>query len=330
MLVRDMSGPVIVHGAGSIGLRHVRVLRDRLGVRALAVPARADRADVIRDQGFEVVGTLEEALDRRPTAAVIATDTHRHVQDVLRVLPAMPVLIEKPVAPSVAEASPLRVAANATRAYVGYCMRFHCGLQVVRSRLAELGVIHSVRIECQSYLPEWRPTRDYRTSYSARKDEGGVLRDLSHELDYAAWLFGMPQRVLAVLKNSGQLEIDSEESADLLWSTTGGVVVSMHLDYLTRRRRRTIHVVGARGEITWDAILGEVRISVDGREELLTASSSHDEMLEAQARAFLGDPHQDHGPLATLADGLLALRIADAARLSHERRAWIDLSDVAQ
>ncbi len=37
----------------------------------------------------------------------------------------------------------------------------------------------------QSWLPDWRPDRDYRESYSARLDEGGVLRDLVHEIDYA-------------------------------------------------------------------------------------------------------------------------------------------------
>ena len=37
----------------------------------------------------------------------------------------------------------------------------------------------------------WRPKQDYHTSYSAYKNKGGgVLLDLSHELDYATWIFG--------------------------------------------------------------------------------------------------------------------------------------------
>ena len=42
-----------------------------------------------------------------------------------------------------------------------------------------------------SYLPGWRPGTDYRQSYSAqRRLGGGVLLDVIHEVDYAAWVLG--------------------------------------------------------------------------------------------------------------------------------------------
>ena len=51
----------------------------------------------------------------------------------------------------------------------------------------------SAHVSCQSWLPDWRPGRDYRESYSARADEGGALRDLVPELDYATALLGRPE-----------------------------------------------------------------------------------------------------------------------------------------
>ena len=49
----------------------------------------------------------------------------------------------------------------------------------------------SVRSSVGQYLPEWRKNTDYRKGVSARQDlGGGVLLELSHEIDYIQWIFG--------------------------------------------------------------------------------------------------------------------------------------------
>ena len=116
-------------------------------------------------------------------------------------------------------------------------LRFDSSLLLFRKHLTEIGRIRSVRIECQSFLPEWRPGTDYRNAYSARADEGGVLRDLIHEIDYAIWIFGLRPRSCPLGK-PGLLGIESDEFADILWEAPSGASVSIRLDYLTRIPRR--------------------------------------------------------------------------------------------
>ena len=46
-------------------------------------------------------------------------------------------------------------------------------------------------INCSSFLPSWRKNIDYQSSVSAKKSlGGGVLLELSHEIDYLIWLIG--------------------------------------------------------------------------------------------------------------------------------------------
>ena len=293
---------VLVHGTGSIGSRHLRVLRD-LGVPTLALSVRAPQTSY--------AGAVEQGAQ----AAVIATTTGRHLTDSLAAVEAgMHLLVEKPVAASARGLGVLEAAARAAnrRVFVGCCLRFDAALLEFREQLPRIGAVRRVDIACQSYLPDWRPGTDYRASYSAQADEGGVLRDLIHEIDYAAWLFGWPTEVTARVGNTGVLGIAAEEWAELAWDANGAQV-AIRLDYITKPARRVMRAEGERGVLEVDLIAHRVGD--------LAVPQERDDMMRDQARAFLaavdgGDP----GQLATLDDGGKALAICDAARSSNGAR----------
>ena len=76
---------------------------------------------------------------------------------------------------------------------VGYNLRCFPSLSRFRDLIHEdlFGKPLSVRCEIGQYLPDWRPTSDYRAGVSARSDlGGGALMELSHEIDYLSWIFG--------------------------------------------------------------------------------------------------------------------------------------------
>jgi predicted dehydrogenase len=307
---------IIVRGTGSIGRRHLRVLSE-CGERAYAMPVRGTDQSMI--EGATVIGRYDQAPDAR--CAVIATDTSRHLSDAREAIDAgLHVLIEKPLSSTADGVDALLDRARETgrRVFVGCNLRFAAGLRRFRDLLPRVGQVYSVRVECQSYLPSWRPTRDHRDSYSARADEGGVMRDLVHEIDYTQWLFGRATAVFADVRNSGELGIQSEESADLLIQTARGVSVSIRLDYLARRPRRSMTAVGSGGELTWDAIAQRVRYADnDAEPELISCEQNRDDTYRAQIQAFLRsvDGAIDDA-IASGDDGLAAVRVIDAARES--------------
>jgi predicted dehydrogenase len=312
---------VSVLGAGSIGSRHLRVFRDLVGAEVSAIPVRAIRRSELQASGFEVRSNLEDAVSEGARAVVVATDTSRHVKDLRAALElGCAVLVEKPLAPDTSGLSEIAslIDRGDGRVYVACDLRFDPSLLHFRQRLREIGAVHAVRIECQSYLPDWRPDRDYRQSYSSRAGEGGVLLDLIHEIDYAVWLFGAPSKVFARLQNGGRLGIESEEAADLYWETPDAAAISIRLDYLSRAAHRTMHAYGAVGEIAWDGIAQTVTLRVkDQPPQTAHFPQRRDATMRDQDTAFLrtacgGDP----ATLTTFEEAAVAVSICDTARLS--------------
>lgn len=311
---------VAVMGTGSAGMRHLDVLKRLQGVRMLAVPIRPDRLPQLKEQGFDTAAGLEEAVRLQASRCIIATDTGRHAEDSLAALErGLNLLVEKPLA---TDASSARRVIRQARAlgrevFVGCVLRFSDSLNTVRELCSHVGPLHAVRIECRSYLPQWRPGRSYQQSYAARPREGGVLLDLIHEIDYAGWLFGWPKAIQARLKNTGRLGITEEEVAELIWETASGAVVSMSLDYLTRPPQRSLTLYGALGTLEWDGITGTICLALAGATlKSISSAQTRDDMFLLQARAFVDAAHQRDARLATAEDGLRALAVCDAARIA--------------
>lgn len=316
---------VVVVGSGSAGRHHLMALRSLPGIQAVAVPRRGSRLIELEAEGFVTARDVQTAAAEGARAAIVATSTGRHVEDARAALDeGLDVLVEKPMAVDAAEASGLQAQGSrcGRQIFVGCVLRFSESLDLFRDHLEQLGRLHAVRVECQSYLPDWRPARPYRDSYSASAKEGGVLRDLIHEIDYAGWLFGWPGVVQAKVRNVGRLGIEGDEVADLLWETPDGCVVSVHLDYLSRPSRRQIRASGERGMLEWDGINGTVTLSIVGASvRVLRTTQTREQLFVAQDRAFIdavrGAPSAQ---LATGEDGVRALAVCDAVRQAAQTK----------
>ncbi|MEO7752455.1 MAG: Gfo/Idh/MocA family oxidoreductase [Terracoccus sp.] len=326
-----MSVDVVVRGSGSIGQRHARVLR-ALGAEVGLWPVR-DRG-LGGEQGIDAAtgarllddGTGPGALGRADLV-VVATDTARHVADALAALDAgaRRVLVEKPVAPTAAEADPLTRHPRAGAVHVAAPLRAHESFRHLAAAVPRVGAPVSAHVWCQSWLPDWRPDRDYRESYSARADEGGVLRDLVHEIDYATALLGEPLLAGAVLDHDGPLEMAAEQAATLLWSTPNASAVTVRLDYVTRPATRGILVRGPEGALEWTVATGTVRhTDRDGAVTEMTFDHDldRDAVMTTQVRALLGDGSADErhtGAPATLREAVATVALCDAARILAAR-----------
>ena len=300
---------VLVVGFGSIGSRHARIL----GAQGHRV-AVASRRDVDHPRRY---ATLYDGLmGEQPDYIVVANRTSEHYE-ALRILSENGytgrVIVEKPLFESPQSVPVHRFVQSA----VGYNLRFHPVIQRLRVLLMGETVL-SAQVYVGQYLPAWRPDRDYRASYSAHKSEGGgVLRDLSHELDYVNWLFRGWTRLTALGGMVSALEIDTDDVFAVLMETRDCPVVTVQLNYVDRVLRREILVNTDLNTFRADLIKGTLHI--DG-----SASEAHkvgrDETYIAQHRALLAATSDT---LATLEDGVNVLRMIDAAERAARDRCWI-------
>jgi len=206
---------------------------------------------------------------------------------------------------------------NGRRVFVGCVLRFSASLNAFRAHLARVGRLHSVHIECRSFLPDWRPGQPYKDSYSAREDEAGYFgsrpRDRLRRL-----ALRVPASALRPGRNLGRLGIAADEQAEMSWEADSGAVVTVGLDYLTRPTRRGICAAGELGTLTWNAVEQGVTVSVAGEAAATQRlAEERNNMFRAQAAAFVASCQDGRDvALATAEDGVRALAVIEAARRS--------------
>lgn len=288
-------------------MRHARLLTE-LGQRTAVVSSR----DVDFPLRFD---TLKAALaEHAPDYVVIANATNLHY-DTLTTLRSQGysglVLVEKPLFDRY---QPLPEGTGET--LVGYNLRFHPVIQRLAQRLRSERIL-SVQAYAGQYLPGWRPATDYRESYSADATRGGgVLRDLSHELDYLGWLLGGWTRVSALGGHLSSLEITSDDIFTLLMSTPGCPAVTLQLNYLDRPGRRLLVINTDQHTIEADLVAGTLQ--VDGEREHF--KSERDNTYRAMHEAALST---DRTTLCSLSEGLSTMKLIEAAEQAASRGEWV-------
>jgi predicted dehydrogenase len=307
-------------------MRHLANLR-ALGFADLAVvePDASRRAAAGKVAGA-AFATLEEGLEWKPELAIVATPSHLHLGPALALArQAVPLLVEKPL--SHAEEGQDDLVREVTRrklvSLVGCNMRFHPGPAAVK-RLLEQGSIGRLlfaRIHTGSYLPEWRPAQDYRSSYSAQRSQGGgCLLDCIHEIDLAQWYLGPIAELFCMTEHLSSLEIDAEDVAVILARHAGRALSEIHLDYVQRTYERGCQIVGESGSIFWDFNRPEVRW-YDARKKRWNAvrlprNWKLNSMYRGELEHFVGCVQQGTSPVLPIPEAAQLVRLVAAARES--------------
>lgn len=222
---------VLVIGFGSIGSRHAQNLKD-LGLEVAVVSRRIINIE------YPLYNSIEKSVnDFKPSVVFICTETSKHIEDLDRVLDTGydgKVIIEKPF--YYKELSKDRY--RGRDIFISYNLRFLDIIQKVKLELEGEKVL-SALFYCGQDLRSWRPDRDYRETYSAKKElGGGVHWDLSHEIDLGQFLLGKINKMTIEKDKISDLEINSVDQVSILGSFGDVSQTLIQLNYIDKIHNR--------------------------------------------------------------------------------------------
>jgi UDP-N-acetylglucosamine 3-dehydrogenase len=233
---------VAVVGTGVMGKNHVRVYQEMPEVELVAIVDQnlAAVEQVSRIYNVPVYTDYCQMVRReRPDGVTVAVPTQAHYVVVKQLLEAgCHVLVEKPIATTLAEAEELIQTAERTERVlmVGHVERFNPAILELKRRLDRHEIGRVFQIHARRLGP-----------YPARIQDVGVIMDLAtHDLDIMRYLIGSDVR--RVFAETGR-ELHSY-CEDLFVGTlrfANGTVGLLEINWLTPTKIRELYVTGDRG-----------------------------------------------------------------------------------
>lgn len=318
---------VAVVGVGGMGRHHARIIRGLAGADLAAVvdvsPARANL--VATEFECAAYGSVEELLDRAGVDAVtLAVPTVAHHNVAMSIIErGVPLLIEKPIAATVAEGRAL-VAAAAARSVmlaVGHIERFNPAVRELRRSIAagDLGNVLAVSARRVGILaPELSQT--------------SVIVDLAvHDIDVVRFLLQIAPTVRGAISGRAW-DRKHNDWADLLLAY-GPVACAIHVNWVTPVKIRTLSVTGSRGyaelnyvtqhldvyqaETSHESVDFEEFVKRYGQPVRRAIPVRQEEPLAIELRSFVDSVRHGTPPEVDGTAGLSALEVAEeAARLA--------------
>ena len=320
-------------GLGSIGRRHLRLISEiRPDIKIIVVRSGHGSACDEEKMAVKITDSIGDAIKEGIQAAIISSPATLHLKQSLELAKnGIHLLIEKPISHTSDRVKELLKIVNENRitTMVGYVLRYDLGAIKFKNWLDNKikGKILHARIECGSYLPDWRLDQNYRKTVSALPElGGGVLLELSHELDYLHWFFGNPVDVQAQIRNSGTLDINVEDQVDLLVTSKQGYPITVQIDFNRRHIERKCKVLTTEGELIWDAVNKNVTWKgVNKEQSKYEYNNERNSIYRKQLEVFFDCIENDNDPIVTVKDGINVISLIDAVRNASEKGIKVSL-----
>lgn len=225
---------ILIIGYGSAGKRHAKILNQSKKIKNIYIKTNQ------KIKSYKKFKFINKINNLNPELIVVANETYRHYPTCKFLEEKFSnkiIICEKPLFNKFYIFKPKK-----NKFYVAYNFRFHECLVYIKKKI-DLNKAFFIEAETSSFLPLWRKNTDYSKSYSAFPSKGGgVLLDMSHELDYLKWLF--PNlRVSKIYENKiSNLDIFSNDIALVLGHINRNTFFKIKLTYFNKLPRRYLSI----------------------------------------------------------------------------------------
>ena len=293
-----------VAGVGVMGRNHARVLSDIRDFELTAVfdPDAATADGVAGLYGAKAFTTAADFVAAGLDAAVVATPNRHHADLSVALLEAgIHVLVEKPIAATVADAQRMIDAGKANNRVlmVGQVERFNPAVEAVKRAIAGDEVI-SIQITRVGPFPP-------------RMGEVGVVIDLAvHDIDIIRHL--TDSEITEVQSQLARTRAEREDTALLQFRLANGTIAHITTTWVTPYKVRTLQVATMNKFVVADLITRQVTEyfgqQADGAYQTRAVNSWPAEPLKKELEAFARAIRTGETPAVTGEDGLRNLEVA--------------------
>ena len=232
-----MKKNALIIGHGSIGKRHYKILKKLDYFKTIFYFSKRN----LSNKNKKIyVNSIKDLKHKNIKYIVIASRTEDHlffIEEIERNFKNLNVLVEKPLFEKYYNINPKK-----NNYFVGYNLRYHPIVLYLKKIIKNKKIIF-FDIKCISYLPVWRNNLDYIHSNSAGYG-GGALLELSHELDYAQYIFGNIKKIYFNLVNKiSNIKIKKDDNV-ILFGKSSKANFSINLNFFSHSKERkiTIHM----------------------------------------------------------------------------------------
>jgi predicted dehydrogenase len=293
-----------VVGVGVMGSNHARVFADLAGVRLVGVAdpdplAREFAANALACAAFsDVTELLAAGVD----ALTIAAPTHLHKELALHCIKCgVHVLVEKPIAPSVAEGRAIIAAARhaGVALMVGHVERFNPTVEAIKDAIRAENILSLAITRVGPFPP--------------RMSNVGVVIDLAvHDIDLIRWF--TESEIVEVQPQLSSALAEREDIALLQFRTASGVLAHINTNWLTPFKARNVTIATRKKYIMGDLLTRQVTecfgFQPDGSYSMRHLSVGHAEPLRAELQAFVTAIREGKEPAVTGDEAVASLEIA--------------------
>ena len=285
---------LLVIGPGSIGLKHIRAARNINPLLEVGV-LHSKFKKIYQKSDFIEFPNISMAISWKPDLIIIATPANIHFANIEQLITLkIPIILEKPIGhqkDSIENWLNLEKK-RLSNVLVGYQLRFDPSYKLIKDSISQgiLGKIFSAHFFCGSWLPDWRE-KDYRNSVSVSSDlGGGIVGELSHELDLCLSLLGQTDLIFCSKSNSELLEIECEDNLHVLAKSQKCSKIVIDLDFCTFSERRFLLIRGNEGELFWDITKDKlVKKDKEGDHVLWQGNNKPELRLENQIKDIINN-----------------------------------------
>lgn len=172
---------------------------------------------------------------------------------------------------------------------VGYQLRYNQVLNNLKKLLSsrKVGKIYSAKISVNSYLPNWRKSKFKKSLSLSKKLGGGVLLELSHEIDYMLWIFGKPNYLRAFIDKNKIFKKDVEEKVNIIFYYSH-FTLHLEMSFNSRLEERELIIEATKASLKVNLLKNEITINKSNKSKILyKTKQNYMNMLFGQMMFFL-------------------------------------------